>query len=136
MKISIISSMYFAKRVLEIEGELKTRGHKVTIPLDTYDCIDKPELSDDLDFTLKHNLLMKAFKRIKESDAILVINEEKNGIKGYIGGATLMEIAVAYYLNKKIYILNKLPDESELPYICEVKQVKPIILNGDLDLIK
>ena len=113
MKVAIISSMYFAKEILRVKEELEKRGHEVTVPLDTYDCLDNPEISDDSDFATKHNLLMKGFKRTENSDAILVINCEKNSIEGYIGGASLMEIGVAYYLNKKIYILNKLPKESE-----------------------
>lgn len=136
MKIVIISSMYFAKRMLDVKEELEKIGHEVTISSDVHECVDNPEISDNSDLAMKHDLLMHGFKRAEEGDAILVVNEEKNGIKGYVGGASLMEIGVAFYLNKKIYILNKLPDESELSYICEIKQVKPIIINGDLSKIK
>ena len=58
---------------------------------------------------------------------------DKNGVKGYIGGNTLMEMGLAFYLKKKIYLLNEVP---ELPYKEEILGVKPIILNGDLSKIK
>ncbi len=136
MKIAIVGSMSFAKDILEVKKELEKNGHNVSIPPDTYDCVNRPDLSDNLDFVLKHDLLKKCLRRVEENDAVLVLNHEKNNIKGYIGGASLMEIGVAYHLNKKIYILNSLPDESELKYICEIKQAKPIILSGDLNKIE
>jgi len=44
-----------------------------------------------------------------------------------------MEMGLAFYLKKKIYLLNEVP---ELPYKEEILGVKPIILNGDLSKIK
>ena len=46
-----------------------------------------------------------------------------------------MEIAVARHLDKKIYLLNNIPDEKNLKYSLEIKLAKPIVLNNDLTKI-
>ena len=68
------------------------------------------------------------------SDAILVLNYDKKGIKNYIGGNTLMEIGFAHILNKKIFLLNPIPDIDF--YKSEIEATKPIILNGNLSNLK
>lgn len=72
-------------------------------------------------------------KKIKESDAILVLNYDKDGHENYIGPNTLLEMGIAYFLGKKIYLINPIPR-----FYCweEVKAMKPLILNGDLAKIK
>ncbi|NCB34336.1 MAG: ABC transporter ATP-binding protein, partial [Erysipelotrichia bacterium] len=45
------------------------------------------------------------------SDAILVLNFDKKGIKNYIGGNTLMEMAFAHVNNKKVFLLNAVPED-------------------------
>jgi len=73
------------------------------------------------------------FKIIKKSDAVLVVNIHRKGIKGYIGGNTLIEMAFAHVLDKKIFLLHEIP---EVSYKDEIEAMKPIILNGDLSSIK
>jgi len=76
------------------------------------------------------------FDKVRDSDAILVVNLERHGIKNYIGGNTFAEIMVAFYLNKKIFLLNSIPTDEKLSFIRdEIETVKPIILNGNLDII-
>ena len=75
---------------------------------------------------------MKFFKTIENSDAVLVLNYPKNGINGYVGSATLMDIGVAYYLGKRIFLLNQLPSTDKLRHSHEVRVMQPVILNGDL----
>lgn len=58
---------------------------------------------------------------------------DKNGIKNYIEGNTLMEIGFAHVLDQKIYLLNPIP---YIPhYKTEIEAVKPIILNGDISKV-
>jgi hypothetical protein len=73
----------------------------------------------------------KHFAKIQEGDAILVINNEKNGIKGYIGGNVLMEITIAYFLKKPIYILNQLDEALSIKE--EIYGINPVFLKGDLN---
>ena len=53
---------------------------------------------------------------------------EKNGIKNYIGGNVLVELGQTYVNDKKIYLLNPIPD---MPYSEEIVSFKPIVINGD-----
>ena len=87
---------------------------------------ERARKEDDKDFIKRY------FREISNSDAILVVNVDKNGIKNYVGGNTLMEIGFAYVLDKKIYLLNGIPDIS---YKDEIVATRPIILNGDLTRI-
>ena len=68
------------------------------------------------------------------ADAVLVLNYDKNGIKNYVGGNTLMEIGFAHVLNQKIFMLNPIPEMSYCQ--TEIKAVKPIIFNGDFSKIE
>lgn len=71
---------------------------------------------------------MKAhFTKIEWSDAILVANYDKKGIAGYIGGNTLMEIGLALHLDKKIYLLNRIPD---VPYDEEIRATQPKVISS------
>lgn len=85
-------------------------------------------------WNLKEGAIRDHYEKIDWADAILVINHEKRGVKGYVGGNTLIEIGVAFYSKKPIYILNTI--SSELSYKQEILGMKPVILEGDLDLIR
>lgn len=69
---------------------------------------------------------------IGESDAVLVVNNEKDGAKGYVGGATFLEIYDAFRLGKKIFFLNPLPEGMLRD---ELIGFSPVILNGDLSKV-
>jgi len=61
---------------------------------------------------------------------------KKNGIKGYIGCAALMEIGLAHHLHKKIFLLNELPDYNEHRWVHEVRLMQPVVIDWDLSKIK
>jgi len=136
MKITICGSMNFAKEMLETKSELEKMGHQAIVPQSVHDCLKNPELNMDLDYCRERNVQEECFKSVAEGEAILVLNYERNGIKGYIGGATLMEIGLAQHLNKKIFLLYPPPKIEDLRYSVEIQLAKPIVLNGNLDLIK
>ena len=46
------------------------------------------------------------FEKIEKSDAILIVNKVKNGIRGYIGANAMMEAGIAFNRNIKIYLLH------------------------------
>ena len=76
------------------------------------------------------------YKNILESDAILIVNDTKNGIENYIGGNVLIEIGQAYVNNKKIFFLNKMPTDKSITYLDEIYALQPICLEGNLENIK
>ena len=71
---------------------------------------------------------------IQNSDAILVLNFDKNGVKNYIGGNTLMEIGFAHVNNKKVFLLNPVPEN--VSYVDEIKAMVDLVIDGDLCKIK
>ena len=73
------------------------------------------------------------YEEIKRADAILVVNTERRGIPDYIGANTLIEMAFAYVLDKRIYLLNPVPD---LPYADEIAAMKPVVIDGDFSKVR
>jgi hypothetical protein len=143
MKIAICSSTQFLNEVKEIADRLLAMGYEIVYP-QTIGKIIRGEVSYDEAMCDKNNgkwhergikqdSLRAYYEEIKNSDAILVTNFDKNGIKGYIGGAVLLEMGFAHVLNKKIFLLNEIP---EMPYADEIKMMQPVVLIGDLGKIK
>lgn len=136
MKIYIVGSMQFAKEMLEAQEALKKMGIESLVPADTNECLDNPELNMDDDHCIKNNIGKECIKIQEQCDAILVLNYEKDGIKGYIGAHTLIEMGLADYIGQKIFILFPHPTKDEARYAMEVKHMNPIILDGDVSKIK
>ena len=82
---------------------------------------------------IDNNLIKDYYDKIAGADAILVINNEKNDIKNYIGGNTFLEMGVAFYLKKPIYLLNPIPETSIKE---EVLGMKVVVINNDFSKIK
>lgn len=137
MKIGIIGSMQFTDKMLEFRDKLQKIGHDAFITNLHKALVGKtPEEIEKIKLYQKHNLdaIREFWRMMQGADAVLVLNLDKNGIKNYIGGNTLMEIGFAHVLNQKIFLLNPIP---EIPYCrSEIEAVKPIILNGDISKIK
>ena len=132
----IVGSMSFIKDMIRIKGELDKLGHKVSIPHGTQphqrDSSFVDNLKENLEFCIKNNIMKRNFDLVVENDAVLVLNHKKNGVDGYIGTSVLMEMAIAHHLDKKIFILNKIPDFRKERWAHEVAIMQPTILNGDL----
>lgn len=129
MKITICGSIKFLDEMLKTREKLDSYHCDVFVPMP-----DEDELSGNgLTVENKFNIMRDHFNTIHHSDAILVLNYDKNGIKNYIGSSTLVEIGVAFFLKKKIFLMNDAP---EMPLKDEVAAMKPIILEGKLENIK
>ena len=133
MKIVLCGSMYFVKRILEIKAAIERMGMETFVSNDLLEYQDKKIMNKDQTTSIKQkieqDLIKLYFNQIKESHAILVVNEEKNRVKNYIGANTFLEIGFAHVLDKLIFLLNPIPN---LNYADEIRAMKPIILNGDL----
>lgn len=154
MKITLCGSIGFYKEMETARDGLIKNGHEVKIPelalevpqefgggkkvyfgqyIEENGGIDAFPAGNKI-WDLKEGAINDHYEKIDWADAILVINHQKRGIDGYVGGNTLIEIGVAFYQKKPIYILN--PVSSELSYKQEILGMKPMILNGDLSKIK
>ncbi len=147
MKITICGSITYVVEMDECKHVLEKIGHEVQSP---------PVMVPDKDGILMHSLeqsklrkqgdhseawmqdkkaelIHDHFNKVEWSDAVLIYNKDKHNIKNYIGANTLLEMGLAFYLNKKIFLLNPVP---EISYKEEILGMKPIVINGDLELIK
>ena len=128
--------MSFAREMKEIGLQLGKLAHEVRLPefMDQYLQLDTSEEmhNEAVKNKLNNDLFRIYYDLIKENDAILIVNKNKKGISGYIGGNGLIEMSYAHILKKKIYLLNPIPD---MPYTDELTAMKPIILNKDLTKI-
>lgn len=141
--ITICSSASAYKQVVDIETQLKTLGFDVIIPKTARVMAEsgdfdvshyKTWFGNADDYVKKADYMRAHFQEIERGDAILVANYEKHGAANYIGPNVLMEMGIAFYFNKPIYILNDLPENS--PFEEELKGFMPSILHGDLSLIQ
>lgn len=142
MKITICGSIKFAPRLVEIHHRLETLGHEPKMHEQMFKLADgtAAQLMDiakgveSSAIKQKYNYIKWWHNSIKESDAILVCNFDKNGIKNYIGGNTLMEMGFAHVNDKKIFLLNPIPEE--VSYVDEIKAMTDLVIDGNLNLIK
>jgi len=140
MKITICGSVKFADRLVDIYRQLEGLGHKPMMHEDMFGIADgtAKELIDGIgldhsEIKKKHNFIKLWHNLIVSSDAILVCNFDKNGIKNYIGGNTLMEIGFAHVNDKKVFLLNPIPED--VPYADEIKAMVDVVIEGDLGKI-
>lgn len=136
--IFLVASMNFYQELVRIEGELQSMGFEVKIPPSA------EIMKGKNDFEVSHfkgvysdetraGYIRQNFQDISGSDAILVINNEKNGVEGYIGANVLIEIGFAFYFQKKIYIWNPIPANAS--YEEELRIFKVQVINRDLSQI-
>lgn len=136
MKIFICSSKYFYKDISPIKEFLESKGHIITLP----NSYDNPGMEDKMrnisqeeHSAWKGEMLRLQKEKVRDCDAILVLNLEKNGQKNYIGGATFLEVYMAFDFQKKIFLYNDFPDNILRD---ELVGMNPTIINGNLELIK
>lgn len=138
--IALCASLSFYKNVIDIEKSLRKKGFKTHIPV-TAKKMKKTKDFDETHYRLwlkdpsyykrKTYLINNHNQKIVKSDAILVINLDKKGIKGYIGGNVLMEMALAFHLKKPIFVLNSISENH--PFKEEIFALDSIFLDGNLN---
>jgi nucleoside 2-deoxyribosyltransferase len=140
MKVLIICSKKFYSKIEEVKTYLEKKNIEVFLP----NCYDDPTAEQkawDLGIEEHQKFKAKMYKQsedtIKEMDAVLVLNldkeKDKKVLKNYIGGATFLEMYDAFRLEKKIYLYNDIPEGMLYD---EIEGFGPIVINGNLDLIK
>ncbi|MDD4901841.1 MAG: hypothetical protein PHE24_01770 [Patescibacteria group bacterium] len=146
MKITLCGSIAFYDQMLAVQKELEAMGHEIKIPPGNRPNGDGGIISSQEFYNIRHAAKDEAkwiweikkqgirehFDKIDWCEAIIVLNYDKKGIANYIGGNTLMEMGLAFYQNKPIYLLQPLP---EISYKEEILGMFPIIINGDLKKI-
>jgi len=124
MRITIVGNMSFLQKFEEAKESLQKQGHEVIVPI-------KNPMPDPIPPSAKRKAMEKFNDNLKKSDAILVMNYTKGDKENHIGANTLMEIGMAFILQKKIFVLNPSPE------FCrdELEAIEARFLNGDLSKI-
>lgn len=137
MRIGVIGSMQFTEKMIEVRDALIRLGHDAFLTNLAEPFVGKSDEEKEKIkiFQKEHKDAIREFWRLMQgADAVLVLNLDKHGVKNYIGGNTCMEIGFAHVLNQRVFLYNPIPD---IPYYkTEIEAVKPVVINGDLSLIK
>ncbi|MFA4942394.1 MAG: hypothetical protein WC564_02035 [Patescibacteria group bacterium] len=141
MRIVICGSSAFKEEMLKYRDKLTSMGHEPIVHPDYEDFVmgRKPEIwsqvsgGEHYKAKISQGYIKWYYQAIFDSEAILVLNFDKRDIKNYIGGNTLMEIGFAHVNNKKIFLLNPIPEE--VSYTDEIKAMVDIILDNNLEKI-
>jgi len=141
--IVICSSANFYEHVGQLADQLEAMGYQAVMPLNAvkmkasgdYDVAKTKTWYDNpADFHKKQSYMDAHFKEIADGDAVLLVNDTKHGVEGYIGPNGLMEMAVGYYLKKPIFILHDVA--KEVGCYEEVMGMGTIQLHGDIENLK
>lgn len=146
MNITICGSIAFYNEMLQIQKKLELLGHQVKlppfqvkdengnmIPVKEYYAKRKAEAdSTSWVWERKEEAMRLHFQKVEWCDSVLVLNYDKNNVPNYIGANTLLEMGLAFHLNKKIFLLNDIP---EISYKEEILGMKPRGINQDLTKI-
>lgn len=133
----ICCSISASDKALEVQQELESMEFVVEIPWgvkkyrdNNFTHIPEKERAQD---KKQNDLIKRYYEQIKEYDAVLVVNTEKNDVANYIGANTFLEMGFAHVLGKKLYILNEIPEGG---FRDEIEAMEPTVLHGDLSLLK
>ena len=140
MRVLIICSKNFYYKIKDIKSILEKNNIEVFLP----NCYDDPTTEQRMrekgkkeHQEFKSKMYKQSEETIAKMDAVLVLNfdKEKDGqvLKNYIGGATFLEMYDAFRLGKKIFLYNEIPNGMLFD---EIEGFNPIIINGNLDIIK
>lgn len=137
MIITICGSMQFHEEMKTVKEKLEKLGHTVLAP-DELDNLSMNEsyMDNDIDkinAKIDFNFILEHFKKVDQSDGILILNYDKNNIKNYIGGNTFLEMGYAYGLGKTVYLLHPIP---HMDYYTEMVAIQPKILDDNLEGIQ
>ncbi len=148
--IVICGSMIFLEKLDKVRDELKTKGYNVISPklskqevdsgaktfedlIDERGGMEKVDLKDKI-WNIKTKAIKDYLKYIEKADAVLICNFTKGKEINRIGDNAFLEMTVAFYLKKRVFVLNAPPYKSSK---CEeVVAMKPTFLFGDLNKIK
>lgn len=137
MKIGVIGSMQYTEQMLKAKEDLIALGHDAFLT-DLHEPFigktDEEKEAIKIDQKNNKDAIREFWNMMQGADSVLVLNLDKHGIVNYIGGNTFLEIGFAHVLGQKIFLLNPIPDIQF--YKTEIEAMKPVILNGDLSLVK
>ena len=132
MIITICGSITLANDMRSVGSLLEQKGHTVQYP-SLPEAEEESSKEEHVKRKRRMDLIRAHFEKISQGDAILVVNMERNGVKGWIGANTFWEIGFAHVLHKQIFLME--PPARFAYFADEINSVDFKVLNGDLDQI-
>lgn len=131
-KLVICGSMLFFEEMIKCQQQLRDWGIEAIVPKEENETVRLYNEEQFIDF--KRKVSRTYLKKIRDKDTmgVLIYNAEKRGINNYIGANTLVELAMAFTWNRKIFLLNDI----YLPLKEELQAWDCICLNGNLHKLK
>jgi nucleoside 2-deoxyribosyltransferase len=129
LRVTIHASLDFKTEMIAAKQYLESRGFQVILPeLKRYQHI-RDELDDEERFTtIKAQLTRQNISNVEKCDCLLILNYDHRGYRNYVGGNSFLEMAIAFYRHKPIYLLHDIPES--MPYTEEIKALSPIVLGS------
>ena len=126
--IVICGSMMFYDKMVSCQEELRKHDINSVIPKEETDMVSF--YSEEKFREFKRRVSNAYLRKIRDKNtiAVLICNEAKNGVDNYIGANTLVELAMAFTWNRKIFIYNDIYS----PLADELLAWGSICLNGNL----
>jgi hypothetical protein len=139
MKICLCASVSAYQELISVKNLLAAEGHVVVAPTlalqmeaeGSYDNLQESAAQEDATPDRKGAIMREHLEKIAKCEAIIVINQPKHGIDGYVGPNVLIEMGIAFYFGKQIFLLNTLDTKSTVRD--EVFGMGAIELNGTLE---
>lgn len=126
-KIVVSGSMQFLNDMEKCIVPIEKKGFIGILPdEDDWSNIKPEEINEYKKMVSKKHLDAIASR---DTYGVLVVNNLKKGIPNYIGANTFAEIAIAFYFEKKIFLLNDIYE----PFEDELLAWGAIPLNGNIE---
>jgi nucleoside 2-deoxyribosyltransferase len=148
--ITLCGSMTFKSEMKALADTLEAQGFTVTYPKPTEEeknsgyarftdyanslgGIQNLKPTDPV-WSIKRDGILAYKETIEKTDVVLICNFDKGDKKNYIGQNTFLEMGYAFFLDKKLFVLQEPPYGDQK--VEEVLGMMPIFLNGDISNIK
>ncbi len=127
-KITLCSSASFFEKLWVIKDAIEKRGYEVLLP-----SMENFNRRGEQGFAkIQHDLIREHFRKIDKAHAIYVANFDKNGIEGYIGGNTFLEMGKAFDRGIPIFLMYPVP---EISYRDELIALQPVIIGNNFETL-
>jgi len=130
MKVLVHASLDHKDKILAAKDYIETMtDFTVLLPeLVRYQHI-RDEQGDDETFTkIKNKLTLQNISLVEQCCCLLILNPNHRGIDNYVGGNSFLEMVIAFYLKKPIFLLNDIPEG--MSYSEEMKSLFPTVVGS------
>ena len=136
MKILIHASLDFKQAMIDAKKYIEENSHHhIMLPeLTRYQDIRDVQGDDETFTRIKNRLTKENFKNVEYCDVLFILNYSHRGIENYVGGNSFMEMVIAFFLKKPIYLLHEIPEDMTITE--EIKSLYPTVVHTLSNFLK